>query len=155
MTEYGSGRQWALIAVVRVDVEAEDGVHFYRLLAAHGGTEFPIGQGLHDLGRHCGRAGLKHLQISQIAGCVESALYYDAGARKIRREIGAHALRADQRACQACRWAHFGELHYCRAEIRIHVNCVVVAGELAVEVKGAAGARSGDDCDRRAFFAFD
>src|SRR6266853_3985143 len=34
----------ALITVVGVDVETEDGVYFHRLRAAHGGTELPTGQ---------------------------------------------------------------------------------------------------------------
>jgi len=47
----------ALIAVVGVDVEAEDGVDFNRLRATHGGTELPTGQCGHDLRSHSGGTG--------------------------------------------------------------------------------------------------
>jgi hypothetical protein len=52
-----------LIAVVGVDVEAEDGVDFDGLGAAGGGAEFPTGQGRHDLGGHGGGAGFEDLEI--------------------------------------------------------------------------------------------
>ncbi len=51
------------VAVVGVDVEAEDGVDFDRLLAAHGGAEFPGGECGHDFGGHGGGAGFEDLKI--------------------------------------------------------------------------------------------
>ncbi len=87
-----------LIAVVGVDVEAEDGVYFYRLLAAHGGTELPAGKRGHNFRGHGGGAGLEDLKISQVAGSIEPAFDHDAGMRKIRRQIGANALRPGRRA---------------------------------------------------------
>jgi hypothetical protein len=49
------------IAIVGIDVEAEDGVDFNRLHAAHGGTELPAGQGGHKFCGHVGGAGFEDL----------------------------------------------------------------------------------------------
>jgi len=51
------------IPIAGVDVETEDGIDFYGLGAAGGGTEFPAGKGGHDLGGHGGGAGFEDLQI--------------------------------------------------------------------------------------------
>src|ERR1700683_2567012 len=85
-----------LIAVVGVDVEAEDGVYFNWLCAAHRGAELPTRQRGHDLGGHGGRAGLKHLQLSQVAGCIEFAFDYHASVSQAGGQISAQALRADR-----------------------------------------------------------
>jgi len=53
----------SLVAVVGVDVEAEDGVYFDRLSAAQGGAELPGAQRGHDLDGHGGGAGLEDLEI--------------------------------------------------------------------------------------------
>ena len=59
-----------LIAVVGVDVEAENRVDFYGLSAAGGGAEFPAGQGGHDFCGHGGGAGFEDLEIFQVAAGV-------------------------------------------------------------------------------------
>jgi len=144
-----------LIAVVGVDVEAEDGIDFDGLRAAGGGAELPTAQGEHDLVGHGGGAGFEHLQISQVAGGVELAFDYDAGAGKICGKIGAKALWSGD--CSGVRIRcriDFGELHYHGADCRIDVDGVVVARELAVEIKRAAGARCGDDGDGGAGVTF-
>jgi hypothetical protein len=84
-----------LIPVVGVDAEAEDGVDFDGLLAAHGGTKFPGGECRHNLGGHGGGAGFEDLQIFQIAGSIQRALDYEARVREVSGEIGAQALRAN------------------------------------------------------------
>ncbi len=130
-----------LVAVASVDVEAEDGVDFYGLGAAHGGAELPTGQGSHDLRGHCGWAGFEDLEIFQIAGSIESAFDHDAGVGKVCGQIGANSLRAGGRSSLIVRGGiDFGKLHHDRADRRIHIDGVVVAGELAVEIKRAAGA---------------
>jgi hypothetical protein len=60
----------SLVAVVGVDVEAEEGVDFDGLGAARSGAEFPAGKGSHDSCGHGGGAGFQHLEIFQIAGGV-------------------------------------------------------------------------------------
>jgi len=144
-----------LIAVVGVDVEAEDGVDFDGLRATHGGTKLPAGQGGHDLRGHGGGAGFEDLQIFQVAGSVEFAFDHDAGVGKIGGQIGAKALRTDECAGACVRGrVGFGELHDDGADRGIDVDGVVVAGELAVEIEGSAGSRRGDDSDGRALLFF-
>src|SRR5208337_1332892 len=155
MTEYGSGRQWALIAVVRVDVEAEDGVDVHGLSAARGGAEFPAWQRGHDFrGHNCG-SGLEDLQIFQVAGCVQFAFDDYAGAGKVCREIGAQAFGSSESSGAGMRGGiGFGELHDDSADVGVDVDGVVVAGKLAVEIKRAAGTRCRDDGDCRPRIAF-
>src|ERR1039457_3664433 len=142
-------RSSTLIAVVGVDVEAEYRVYFDWLDAAHGGAGISNAQGGYDLNRHRGGAGSGDLQIPQVAGGVEPAFDYDAVVGKVRGQFGAHALRADDCPLPTRGGIHLGELHHYRADRRIHVNGVVVAGELAVEIESSAGARCGDDGNGR------
>lgn len=149
-------RPSALITVVGVDTEAEDGVHFNWLLAAHGGTELPTGKGGHDFRGHGGGAGFEDLQMLQVAGSVQRASDDEARVGKVGGKVGAQALWTDQRSSLTMRGGiGFGELHDCGADWRIHVDGVVVAGELAIEIKRATGARGSNDGDRRAFLLLD
>src|SRR5208283_116594 len=145
----------ALIAVVGVDVEAQDGVYLDGLIAAHRRAELPAVQRGQDLGGHGCGTGFENLEIAQIAGRFQSALHYHAGTRQIRRQIGAHPFRADQSSGSAGGRVDFGVLHHYGAQVRSHVNTVVVPGKLAVKIEDAARARSGDNGDRRAFISFD
>ena len=148
--EIHSDRRTVLIAVVGVDVEAEDGVYFNRLHTAHGGAELPGGQGSHDFRGHGGGAGFEDLEIFQVAGSVEFAFDDDAGVGKVRGQVGAQALWSDERSGERMRGGiDFGELHHYSADRRIEIDGVVVAGELAVEIKRSAGTRRGDDGDCR------
>ena len=62
--------------------------------------------------------------------------------RKIPGQIRAQTLRTDNRSHPGVRGGiHFGELHYYRSSRRIHIDGVVVAGELAVKIKRSAGKR--------------
>ncbi len=81
-----------LIAVVGVDVEAEDGVYFDGLSAADGGAEFPCGEGGHYFCGHGGGAGFEDLKIFQVAAGIEFAFDDYAGVGKVCGEIGAEAL---------------------------------------------------------------
>jgi len=91
------------------------------------------------------------LQISQIAGRIESAFDHDARAGKVRGQIGAKTLRANECSCARGRGCGIGfcELHYDRADSGIHIDGIVVARKLAVEIKSSAGPRSCDNGDGR------
>jgi hypothetical protein len=139
-----------LIAVVGVDVEAEDCVDFYRLSAAHGGAELPMRQRGHDLRCHVGRARFEDLEILQLAGSIECAFDDDAGVGKAGGQIGEVASWAGEGFGLSMRGGiNLGELHHDRADRSIHIDRVVVAWELAVEIKHSAGARGSDDGDGR------
>ena len=114
------------------------------------GRNFQLGRAAMILAVMCGGTGFEDLEIFQVAGSVESALDDDAGVRKVRGQIGAKALRAGRCSGLGVRGGiDFGELHHDRADRCIHIDGVVVARELAVEIKRAAGARRGDDGDGR------
>jgi hypothetical protein len=74
--------QGELIAVVGVDVEAEEGIDFDGLGATGGRAELPGGECGHDSCSHDGGTGFDDLQIFQIARGVEFAFDDDAGAWK-------------------------------------------------------------------------
>ena len=145
-----------LIAVVGVDVEAEDGVDFDGLGSAGGGTEFPAGEGGYDFCGHGGGAGFEDLKIFQVSRGVEFAFDNDAGVGKVGGEIGAEALGSGE-------WSGagmgvgigVGKLHDDDARGSVDIDGVVIAGEFAVEIECAAGAGSGDDGDGGALVGFD
>lgn len=129
--------QYRSIAIIGVDVEAQDGVDFYGLGAALGGAEFPGGEGGQDFGGHGGGAGFEDLEIFQVAGGVEGAFDDDAGVREIGGEIGAKTLRAGESSGVVGGEIGFGELHDCGADVGVDIDGVIVAGEFAVEIECA------------------
>ena len=109
-----------------------------------------------ELGGHLRWTGVEDLKIFQIAVGVETALDHDAGAGQVLRKGDPQAARAGQRGRFVVGvGVGFGELHDHGAERGIDVIGVVVAGKLAVEIEGAAGARGGDDGDGGAVVSLD
>src|SRR5258708_1252577 len=99
--------------------------------------ELPTGQRAHTFSRHATGAGFEHLEISQVARSIEFAFDDDAGMGKIARQIGAKALWASERS-GVRGWIGLGELHNHRAERRVHIHGVIIAGKFAVEIKSSA-----------------
>ncbi len=147
-------RSRSSVAIVGVDVEAEDGVNFDWVLAAGGGAELPVGKCGEELGGHGGGAGFEDLNFFEIAGGGELAFDDHAGAGQCGGKIGAEALRPGERAGVGV-GCDFGELHDDGSVRSVDVDGVVVAGKFAVEIECAAGAGSGDDGDGRTLVAFE